>query len=184
MKMSENRSIENIKSLFEGEADSNIKELRSVKVSKKIYPTLWLGEKTIYFYGYGRFVQIEYRDGTKETGVERLQVLRYASSLFRETLLEETMGREAIIIGGVEPIVVRVRAILWCVRDRIDDEDFIVPSGVGYKTFVVQGEKINAELVDCEDDVLEFYSPPVVLWIEKTEDTFVAKVLRSFSADC
>ena len=170
-----------------------------VEVSEKIYPIFWIGEKTDpTHYGWGRLVLIRFADGSKRTFVRRVSVVLKD---FEDTIPAYTLqGKEVIFIGGVYPRLVKVENILWTVREEIEhlldtvkkelenvasNLTLLVPSGIGYKTNAILGEKVEPKMKKIEDAEFEVYDPPEVHWIIiKNGELIDVKSLRKPRNDC
>ena len=149
-----------------------------VAVSSDIYPVFWIGEKTPPgLYGWGRLVLVEFGDGSESCYVKRVAVLLSDSDVG-----EDPCGREVIFIGGVFPTLVRVKKILRITRDEEHAiPSLLVPSGIGYKTYAVVGERVVPKMRRLENGKLEVYSPPYLYWvvIENGEVRDVRKIVRN-----
>ena len=150
-----------------------------IGVSEEIYPIFWIGEKTYpTHYGWGRLVLIRFADGSKRTFVNRVSIV---FKDFEDTIpAYRIQGKEVIFIGGVYPRLVKVENILWTVREEIEhlldtvkkelenvasNLTLLVPSGIGYKTNAILGEKVEPKMKKIEDAEFEVYDPPEVHWI-------------------
>lgn len=153
----------------------------TVGVSSDIYPIFWIGEKTYpTHYGWGRLVRVRFGDGSESYYIKRSTMM--AGDFPHPMSIDDMYAREVIFIGGVKPTIMRVKYLLWIIKDEAKalkraippslqhhnallPPALLVPNGIGYKSYAVLGEWVKVNWKQVENDELEVYDPPYLYWV-------------------
>jgi len=137
-------------------------ELREVKISKRSYPVLWLGERKLEVSRYAKLVLVKpspFCDPDNPEKQKEFELLVAPTlTVIEGKILDVEIGKTYIVDGGVETTLAELIAILKLAhitddgaRQMLRGYDVLIPSGSGYTTNALVVRRIDIDQIEWEE---------------------------------